>query len=79
MVGVAIVAALAVLFFAPLVPFSQTVGTGTNYPIDTLPRMNCNVPNSAVNPTLIYQGYESLSAYLVHSGVILYTQCYMPQ
>ncbi len=73
-----VIAVLAVLFLAPIVPLSETWYTGTTQP-DAFPSMSCSVPNNAVNPTLVYNGYESITHYFTGVGIIIYTRCYMPQ
>ena len=78
-IGVVIfVAVLAVIFLAPIVPFSKTWYTGTTQ-ADTFPSMSCSVPNNAVDPTLVYNGYESITGYFTGVGILVYTGCYMPQ
>jgi len=77
-VVVSFIAVLAVLFLAPIVPFSKTWYTGTTQ-ADTFPSMSCSAPNSVVNPTLVYNGYESVTGYITGVGVVVYTGCYMPQ
>ena len=77
-VVVVFIAVLAVLFLAPIVPFSKTWYTGTTQ-ADTFPSMSCTVPNNALNPTLVYNGYESVMGYVTDVGVVIYTGCYMPQ
>jgi hypothetical protein len=75
---VVFIAAVAVLFLAPIVPFSKTWYTATNQP-DTFPTMSCSVPNNVSNPTLVYNGYESVMGYITGIGIVFYTGCYMPQ
>jgi hypothetical protein len=75
---VVVFAVLAVLFLAPIVPFSKTWYTGTTQP-DTFPMMSCSAPNNAVNPTLVYNGYESITGYFTGVGIMVYTECHMPQ
>jgi len=82
--GLLIVTLIAFAFLIPIVPFTTTVYTGlaATAPLPSLP---CSNPNnrsgsSAVNPTIVYQGYESISRYLVGSGlgsvgVVIYSKC----
>lgn len=51
LVVVIFIAVLAVLFLAPIVPFSRIWYTGTSQAY-TFPSMSCSVPNYAVDPTL---------------------------
>lgn len=73
-----LIAVLAVLFLVPIVPFSKTWYTATTQP-DTFPKMSCSAPNNALNPTLVYTGYESITGYFTGVGIMVYTRCYMPQ
>ena len=72
-----LIAAFTVVFLAPVVPVSRTWYTGTTQP-DTFPMMPCSAPSNAVNPTLVYQGFESITHYFAGVGIITYTRCYMP-
>lgn len=86
--GLVIVMIIAFAFLIPIVPFSVTVDTGLNG-MGPLPSLPCSNPNnrsgsSAVNPTTVYQGYESISHYLTNGGgygelsgvdIIIYTKC----
>ncbi len=77
-VGLGIVTIAAVVLLVPMVPFSFAVGTGTTYPMNTLPTMRCVVPDSVVNPTIVYKGYESMVYYFTGVGFRFNTNCYMP-
>jgi hypothetical protein len=71
--------ALGAFFLAPIVPYSDSVSTGTDSPAIPAPSMRCAVPYNVMNPTLVYKGWASPSYYLAHVGIVIYTMCYMPQ
>ena len=78
-----IVTLVAFIFLVPVVPFSTTVYTGLPGPRPS--PLPCSNPNNrsgdqAVNDVLVYQGYESISRYVVGSGpdsvgVVIYSKC----
>jgi hypothetical protein len=71
--------ALAVLTLAPVVPFSRTVYTGIQEEPPLLLRC-ANAPNYPVsNATIVYQGYESVTDYLVGVGITVDTGCTLKQ
>jgi hypothetical protein len=67
--------AMAFLTLAPVVPFSMTVYTGLQAEPPLLLRC-VNAPNYLVgNATIVYQGYESVTDYLVGVGTMVDTGC----
>lgn len=78
--GLGVVAAtVAFAFLAPVVPFNTTFYTGTTQPFNNpMPSMHCAVPVTAVDPTLVYQGYESVVYHFSGVGFMFYTHCFMP-
>jgi len=79
LVGIGVVALVAFILFAPVVPFSRVVYTGLpSY--EPLQSPRCTNPlnisgDAAVNAPLSYKGYESLSQYVGGFGVMFYTEC----
>jgi hypothetical protein len=73
-VAVILIAVLAVLFLAPMVPYSKTWATGTTQS-DTFPSMSCSGADNFTDPVLVYYGYESITAHFTGVGVAVYTRC----
>jgi len=79
LVGVAVIAVMAFLFLAPVIPFSMTVYTGLMSPqVPASP--HCSNPldlsgNALVNVVLVYTGYGSIIHHMSGVGFMLYTEC----
>jgi hypothetical protein len=72
------IAVVAILFLAPIVPISMTYAGGLPH-TQPPPQMSCSVPTNAIDATLVYNGYESITRYFTGVGILVYTVCYMPQ
>jgi len=78
LVGVGIIAVVAFLFLAPIVPFSKTfyVSVSGNVPPSS-PRCSNLFDVSSLNPTLEYKGYESVGYSISGVGIMFYSECTM--